>query len=140
MRYVAQRGIADCGVAVVAMLADVPYDEALAAFDEPARAKIAERTGTNHIDLERALRAFGFVAFLAVRPEYGGTARRLWPPEPIGWQHVVSVRYHCGAYHWAAMDSAGHVYDPADPTVCQLAAYDEVRELTVIVRPTAPAG
>lgn len=142
IRFVPQQGEADCGVATLAMLAGLTYKGALRSLSKRARAKIVDGIGINHDDLEQALRKHGFIAFLAVRECYaaGDKKRQTWPPEPVGWRHVVSSQDVHGRYHFSAMDSAGRVFDPSNPAIHNLAEYHFVNEVTVIVRPTAPCA
>lgn len=140
IRHVPQQGEADCGVATLAMVAGVTYKAAWRSLSKKARDKVAAGIGINYADLEGALRKHGFVAFLAVDEHYadGKQARRVWPPEPVGWRHVVSSQNIDGSLHYSAMDANGRVFDPADTSISNLSAYHRVNEVTVIVRPTAP--
>lgn len=140
LRYVPQQTDADCGVATLAMVAGTTYKGALRLLSARARRKVADGTGIDHGDLEAALRKAGFVAFLAINEHYaGGDKRRaVWPPEPVGWRHVISSRNVDGTAHFSAMDANGRVFDPANRARTDLSAYYAVDEVTVVVRPTKP--
>lgn len=140
LKYVPQQGNSDCGVATLAMLTGVTYKAALRLLSKKARDKITAGVGINHFDLEQALRKRGFVAFLAMHESYanGERQRTVWPPEPVGWRHVVSSQNAAGTHHFSAMDASGKVFDPADPSRKDISTFHRVNEVTVIVRPTAP--
>lgn len=138
LKYVPQQTGVDCGVATLAMLAGVTYKAALRLLSKKARDKIAAGIGINHCELEAALRKCGFVAFIALHESYANGERRrgVWPPEPVGFRHVVSSQNPEGTHHFSAMDVNGRVFDPSNPSVADLSAFHKVNEVTLIVRPT----
>lgn len=138
IRHVAQKRPADCGVAAIAMLAGISYSQALRTLAKAAREKVLADVGINAYEVEAALRKHGFVAFLLIQPHYGGGTheRRVWPPEPVGWRHLISSQNASGDYHFSVMDEDGRVFDPAWPDLRSLSEYHRVVEVIVMVRPT----
>lgn len=107
MELIWQRTKTDCGVACVAMVAGVTYEEAEAAFDFPKRQR---HRRTDMWDVYRALRKLG------KKPE-----KRLVPGPANGTNAVLKCNrgrrrtvVNVRRWHWCVWDSAQQrVLDPA---------------------------
>jgi hypothetical protein len=116
---VQQRGPDDCGVATVAMLLDVPYDEAMRLLAVP----YGKRSVIDSA-IDAALLEHGRV--VGRRYRYNpltGKPREDWPPKPFAPRHYALVQVAAG-YHAVAMDGAGRVLDPWDERRTSLAHPD----------------
>jgi hypothetical protein len=123
MRLIRQRRGNDCGVASVAMLCDVSYARALAAFSPKVQRSMTLFTGgTSTGDCKAAIRALGWQCGDRLRPM---GKRDLYKMEG---RALLSVRPpHArknGDWHWVAfqgMPNGPKVLDPAtnlEPWVC----------------------
>lgn len=114
MRLIRQRRENDCGVAVVAMVAGVSYQRALAAFTPEVRRRMTSlRAGTSTRDVANALVALGWQCDARLRP------LRKRDLDALTGRAILCVRYpEKGAHtwHWCAFlgeKSDMRVLDPA---------------------------
>lgn len=96
----------DCGLACVAMLAGVPYEDALAAFRNLAGEATTKSFYTNHRQVEAMLHSLG-VATERIR-------FRSW--RAIGTHAIVKVNVKkSGNWHWVVFDHGRAVPTVHDP-------------------------
>ena len=109
MKRVPQRTQTDCGVACVAMLAGVPYEEARAAFKFRHRNQI-----TSTKDCIKALRRLGVLVADRLRP-LGPD-----PVETLTCRALLKTNKRRTCWHWT-------VYDPASRSIIDPSASHEHR-------------
>ena len=125
MQHVRQREQRDCGIAALAMVAGISYEEAQSAF---APAYEPKRTGLIAADLYAALAELGFATQELHWPRWGGPIKHAgaWPPKPFAPAHLAQL-YNAGSGgHFIAMDESGTAYDPARPGPRTLGDYTEI--------------
>lgn len=105
MQLIRQQQPNHCGVAVLAMITNLPYYEVVAKLGTALR-----ETGVNEMYMRQFLWDMGY----SIRQMYktdlikNFSMRNSWPHAPFANSHAVFVTPH----HWVAMDSRGIVYDP----------------------------
>lgn len=104
IEYVKQRDDWDCGVAVLAMVSGLTYEQVLDDFN----GKGIEGVGIGGVLFDWWFVKHG-VATQGKTPELDDP----WPPEPWAPVHIAYVRATQGA-HVCVMDCQGRVFDPFD--------------------------
>lgn len=112
--YIRQKCDCDCGIASLAMVTGLPYDEVLAPF----RYRIEAGHGINEALVYDWLIRHGWAWQVGYKVHHIGAMnqpKEVWPPRPWAPVHLVEARVSSGNYHFAVMDSAGRVFDPWEP-------------------------
>jgi len=107
--YIRQRHDWDCGIAAIAMAADVPYEQVLADLVPDG----TER-GLNELHVHDWLHRNGWAwqQISRNRPSCGKyVPRDPWPPAPFAPSHIAQVEATQG-WHFTVMDGSGRVLDP----------------------------
>lgn len=99
MKLVTQQGRNDCGVACIAMLAEVPYEAATS-----ATAGYMGQSGISIFGMWRAVSHFG----LALQARFGPDT----PTEPWAPAHLLTIQSPTGG-HYVVADHEGRILDPA---------------------------
>jgi hypothetical protein len=110
-----QRGSDDCGIATLAMVLGVPYEDAFARVALALEKRRARGLGIDEFVLDCALGEAGFAYRRIYRYQQTTTETRpQWPPAPFAPRHWALVAVAAGG-HAVAMDATGRVLDPYAP-------------------------
>lgn len=135
VEWVAQNDTYGCGVAVLAMLFGISYQEAKARFPAYDPAKHGIHVDDVLVDFGYALatkwNTFHWRFFCNSREE----PRNPWPPEPFASTHICKVRVTANSpcFHWVVMLADGKVLDPLTPEPKRLTDYDTVVSVSAVV-------
>lgn len=130
---VSQADAEGCGLATLAMICRVPYEDVKREVDSWAQNGPQDwgKQGCTHYTLDRFLAVRGF--FLQRRYATWGMA--LTPFAPI---HYASVRQPSGRGHFVCVLANGDVLDPLREGVYRLTDWQEVNQLVGIAAPLWP--
>lgn len=123
-----------CGLAVLAMLTDEPYDAVKTEVDSwegEGHNGDWSAGGVTHYTLDRYLIARGFY----LQRIYKDSGLSDWPPDPWAPVHFASVKQPSGNSHFVFMDVHGRVLDPMREGVFTLADWPGVNNVVGLVRP-----
>lgn len=118
MKYVAQRGPVDCGVAALAMATGLPYETCAHPFEHRLARPLGQRGGLNEDLITEFLWSSGFAWQRIYRTSNffaDNRQREVWPIEPWAPVHLLMV-HATRDWHFCVMDEAGLIFDPWDAT------------------------
>lgn len=116
MQLIRQQQPNHCGVAVLAMLTDLPYYEVVAKLGATLR-----EAGLNEMYMRQFLWDMGYNIRQIYKTDLTKNfyVRKPWPPTPFADKHAVFTTPH----HWVAMDKVGNIFDPWKEGQYTLSAY-----------------
>lgn len=120
-----------CGIAVMAMVADMTYTEVFNYLQTlwPQERDFVEH-GTHQSLVEWFLASHSYVW----RTLYRGWKIDPWPPAPFAPRHIVQVKQPSGTTHYVAMTATGDVLDPLADEPTRLDAWETVNNITGVWR------
>lgn len=113
--YLRQKGSCDCGIASLAMITGLPYEQVL----EPFRYRIESGQGLSDYLMYDWLIREGWAWQVCYKVHHLGAINQrkdVWPPTPWAPVHLIEARVSSGNYHFAVMDADGQVFDPWEPS------------------------
>lgn len=138
IKRIQQRGPTECGVASLAMITGLPYEEVLAPFAW----RTSEGDGLSTIYMHEWLTRNGWAWQEVYKVHHlGGINQKkdIWPPKPWAPAHLIQARVSAG-YHFAVMDADGRVFDPWDGarTSIDHPAYQEIASVIGLWKVSPP--
>ncbi len=134
MKLVRQKHSMGCGVACMAMLLDVTYEEAAAHFKD----RNLETNGVVSIELDSVLADLGYAIQIQYPKDHRWQEREQWPPAPFAERHVCQVYRglpeNSGCAHMVVMDQSGIVFDPLQDELTTLLAYQTINHVKGVHR------